>query len=211
LDDNIRYETTCFDTLGRVASEGRGGRPRSEQARRAVLHAADDLLVEVGYAAMTLKGLAERAGVGRQTIYRWWATKAEVLLEACREDFAQELVLPSTGEPVRLLTAYLRELGRFLTESPAGLAYRALLGEAQQDAAVRELVSRDDPLLAGAGAVLDRVSAVWPAVPERRLAAAQLLGPVVVPVLAGSGPLPPRLLRAHVGTLAAAWGGPPTR
>jgi AcrR family transcriptional regulator len=42
---------------------------RSEEARRAVLGAVDDLLVEVGYAAMTMKGIAERAGVGRQTVY----------------------------------------------------------------------------------------------------------------------------------------------
>ena len=58
------------------------GRPRSESARRAVLNAVDDMLVEHGYAALTLKGIAEQAGVGRQTIYRWWSTKAEILHEA---------------------------------------------------------------------------------------------------------------------------------
>jgi AcrR family transcriptional regulator len=55
-----------------IEPKSRGGRPRSEQAREAVLHAVDDLLLEVGYAALTMKGIAERAGVGRQTVYRWW-------------------------------------------------------------------------------------------------------------------------------------------
>ena len=49
-----------------IEPKSRGGRPRSEQAREAVLHAVDDLLLEVGYAALTMKGIAERAGVGRQ-------------------------------------------------------------------------------------------------------------------------------------------------
>jgi AcrR family transcriptional regulator len=190
-----------------MRERGHGGRPRSERARQAVLEAADDLLVEVGYASMTMKALAERAGVGRQTVYRWWSTKAEVLLEACRDDFAEELVVPATDEPLELLAGYLRELGRLLTEAPPGLAYRALLGQAQQDPAVAELVAADDLLLTSAGGVLDRVATVWPAVPERRLATAQLIAPVLVPVLAGAGPLPPRLLRAHVEALAVAWGG----
>ncbi|MBV8136245.1 MAG: helix-turn-helix transcriptional regulator, partial [Deltaproteobacteria bacterium] len=44
---------------------------RSEEARQAVLEAADNLLVEVGFAAVTIEGIAARAGVGKQTIYRW--------------------------------------------------------------------------------------------------------------------------------------------
>jgi len=75
------------------------GRPRSEAARRAVLHAVDDMLVEVGYAAMTMKGIAERAGVGRQTVYRWWSTKAQILLEACVDDARSELTTPRRGMP----------------------------------------------------------------------------------------------------------------
>jgi AcrR family transcriptional regulator len=51
----------------------------------------DDLPVEVGYAAMTMKGIAERVGVGRQTVYRWWSTKAEILFEASVIDDAREL------------------------------------------------------------------------------------------------------------------------
>ena len=103
------------------------GRPRSEAARRAVLHAVDDMLVEVGYAAMTMKGIAERAGVGRQTVYRWWSTKAQILLEACVDDARSELTTPRRGDAQRNLLDYLVALTEFLTGSPAGLAYRCLL------------------------------------------------------------------------------------
>src|SRR6185312_12895328 len=113
-------------------------RPRSEEARVAVLHAVDDLLVDVGYAAMTMKGIAERAGVGRQTLYRWWTTKAEILLEAIVDDVAEELTIPACPRVADDLVTYLRALTAFLVAAPAGLAYRALVGEAQHDPAVRD-------------------------------------------------------------------------
>jgi AcrR family transcriptional regulator len=184
---------------------GRPGRPRSEPARRAVLHAVDDLLVDVGYAAMTMKGIAERAGVGRQTIYRWWSTKAEILLEACAEDAAEELSTPPAADPARDLARYVRSLSTFLVRSPAGLAYRALVGEAQHDPAVRALVQRADLLAPSANAVLDRVRPAAPAMPERRLARAELIGPVLTQVLTAGTPLAGRLLDAHVAVLLAGW------
>src|SRR3954468_12929206 len=112
-----------------MTSDVRRGRPRSEPARRAVLEAVDDLLVEQGYAAMTMKGIAERAGVGRQTVYRWWSTKAEILLEACITDARDELASSAATDACADLVGYLKALTEFLTTSPAGLAYRALLGE----------------------------------------------------------------------------------
>jgi AcrR family transcriptional regulator len=54
---------------------------RSEQSRQAILAAAAELCVEIGYAATTVEAIAARAGVGKQTIYRWWPSKAAVLLE----------------------------------------------------------------------------------------------------------------------------------
>lgn len=55
---------------------------RSERSRRAIYDAALALVGEVGYAKTTIEGIAARAGVGKQTIYRWWPSKAAVLLEA---------------------------------------------------------------------------------------------------------------------------------
>ncbi|WP_156725287.1 TetR/AcrR family transcriptional regulator [Streptomyces apocyni] len=55
---------------------------RSERSRRAIYDAALSLVGEVGYPKTTIEAIAARAGVGKQTIYRWWSSKAEVLLEA---------------------------------------------------------------------------------------------------------------------------------
>ena len=173
--------------VGVEAEEQRVGRPRSEQARAAVLNAVDDLLVEGGYAAMTMKNIAERAGVSRQTVYRWWSTKAEILFEATAEDAIEEMSIPPSESPVADLTAYLEALVRFLVDSPAGIGYRALVGEAQHDAAVAALLASRDVLGDSAKAVIAR--SIDPATLTVTLeqASASLVGPVFFHVLSGRG------------------------
>jgi AcrR family transcriptional regulator len=183
----------------------RRGRPRSESARRAVLEAVDDMLVEDGYAAMTMRGIAERAGVGRQTIYRWWGTKAEILVEACVVDAAEELQTSPRKDPRKDLIVYLAGLGQFLVRSPAGLAFRALVGEAQHDATVRGLLRDADVLAPSAYAVLARVQGSMPAMPPLELAADQLVGPLLSRVLLGRESLPAKDIAAHIDCLIAAW------
>ncbi|GAA1629121.1 TetR/AcrR family transcriptional regulator [Leucobacter chromiireducens] len=163
------------------------GRPRSEDARRAILHAADDLLVAEGYAALTMKGIAEKAGVGRQTVYRWWSSKAEILLEASAADAARELTVAAAGPPEAVVTEFLAALGAFLTASDAGLAYRALLGEAQHDPQVAELMRGQDVLGDAARAVIRRIRGAGPGEPELSDDAlvAELVGPTLFRVLAG--------------------------
>ena len=58
------------------------GRPRSEEAHRAILDATLQLLAEVGFSALTVEGVASRAGVGKATIYRRWASKLPLVVEA---------------------------------------------------------------------------------------------------------------------------------
>jgi AcrR family transcriptional regulator len=106
---------------------------RSEEARLAVLQAADDLLVEKGFARLTVEGIAQRAGVAKQTIYRWWPSKTDILLEAFVTDAAEELTPPDTGDLTRDLVAHLGAIGRFLTASDAGAVFRALAAQGQHD------------------------------------------------------------------------------
>ncbi|GLW63304.1 putative transcriptional regulator, TetR family protein [Actinomadura rubrobrunea] len=108
---------------------------RSEEARRAVLEAADDLLVEKGFAGVTIEGIAARAGVAKQTVYRWWKTKTDILVEAFLQDLAEDLTPPDHGDLARDLRAYLRWLSFFLGRTDAGAVFRALIAQAQHDPA----------------------------------------------------------------------------
>ncbi|MEU8528217.1 TetR/AcrR family transcriptional regulator [Streptomyces sp. NPDC048629] len=71
------------------ASKAPDASRRSERSRRAIFDAALALVTEAGYAKTTVEGIAARAGVGKQTIYRWWPSKAAVLLDAYLDLAAQ--------------------------------------------------------------------------------------------------------------------------
>jgi AcrR family transcriptional regulator len=114
--------------------KGRAPHRRSDRARVAVLHAADDLLVELGYAGVTIEGIASRAGVAKQTIYRWWPSKFEILMDTFLQDAAGALEIPDTGTVDGDLRQHLRQLARFVAEDPAGRVMLALIGQAQHDA-----------------------------------------------------------------------------
>lgn len=89
---------------------------RSEKSRRAIYEAALALVAEVGYPKTTVEGIAARAGVGKQTIYRWWASKADVLMEAfvdlgeqaARAAGQEPYAIPDTGDLAADLRAVLR-------------------------------------------------------------------------------------------------------
>ncbi|MGW0585062.1 TetR/AcrR family transcriptional regulator [Streptomyces sp. NPDC002920] len=108
---------------------------RSEEARQAVLEAADDLLVEKGFAGVTMEGIAARAGVAKQTIYRWWSTKTDILMDAFLQDATEDLTPPDSGDVARDLSEYLRRLAWFLGETDSGAVFRALIAQAQHDPA----------------------------------------------------------------------------
>jgi AcrR family transcriptional regulator len=118
------------------APKGRAPHRRDENARLAVLHAADDLLVERGFANVTIEGIAARAGVAKQTIYRWWPSKVDILLDTLIDDASSRLAVPAASSAVESTRQYLRSLARFLTREPAGKVLLALLGEAQHDPAM---------------------------------------------------------------------------
>ncbi|WP_127355114.1 TetR/AcrR family transcriptional regulator [Actinacidiphila soli] len=110
------------------------GRPRSETARRAVLDAALELCQRDGFQALTVKAIAETAGVGRQTVYRWWPTKEAVLLDALRDLVLREAVRldPDTGDTLRDVQSLL-EATFTITHQLTGKALIGLMAEAQHD------------------------------------------------------------------------------
>lgn len=106
---------------------------RSETAREAVIQAADDLLVAKGYAGVTMEGIAKAAGVAKQTVYRWWSSKADVLMDVFLEDAAFQLDPPDLGSLEADLRQHLSATARFLTTDDAGAVFRALIGQSQHD------------------------------------------------------------------------------
>jgi AcrR family transcriptional regulator len=88
----------------------RPGRKRSDEARRAILAAALELTAEAGYARLTIDGIAARSGAGKQTIYRWWPSKDDVLLEALAAKADLHVPIPDEG-------SYRADLRAFLTAS----------------------------------------------------------------------------------------------
>lgn len=112
--------------------EGRSpGRPRSEESRRAILVATLELVTEVGYSNLTIEGIAARAGVGKQTIYRWWETKADVLLEAGALKADIQVPTDDRGSYAADLRAFL-EASYSVGNRPEYTALlRALMAEAQ--------------------------------------------------------------------------------
>ncbi|MBM3716220.1 MAG: TetR/AcrR family transcriptional regulator [Actinobacteria bacterium] len=90
----------------------RSGPVRSEAARIAILDAAVALFAERGYDHLTMEGIARQAGVGKQTIYRWWPSKGDVIAEAILEGklLGGRRDLPRTGDARADLTAWLTDL-----------------------------------------------------------------------------------------------------
>jgi AcrR family transcriptional regulator len=116
----------------------RPGRKRSEDSRQAILAAAAELVMEVGYGALTIEKIAQRSGTGKQTIYRWWPSKADVVMEALATKSDIDIEVPDLGGLEADLRAALQE-GFALARVPAVTELlRVLMAEAQIDRAFAE-------------------------------------------------------------------------
>ncbi len=73
------------------------GRPRSEKSRRSILKATISLMESMGYEKLSIVDIARKAGVGKQTIYRWWRSKAELVIESVLEEIQEHVGVPDTG------------------------------------------------------------------------------------------------------------------
>jgi AcrR family transcriptional regulator len=85
---------------------------------------------------VTIEGIAARAGVAKQTIYRWWNSKSDILFDALVVDAQEFFSPPDHGDLGRDLRDHLSQLATFLAGTDAGAVLRALAGQAQHDPAV---------------------------------------------------------------------------
>jgi AcrR family transcriptional regulator len=127
---------TTTVTGNEVGALRRRGRPRSTQARAAILAAAGELMLEGGMAAASMEAIAHRAGVSKATIYRWWPSRGAVALEGFLEQTRDTIEIPeglSTHDALRFQVGALIEL---LQDPACGPLMRGLIGQAQSDAEI---------------------------------------------------------------------------
>lgn len=123
------------------ARSGRG-RPRRPGARVAILNASLELLAEHGFQATTMDAIAERAGVGKNTIYRRWCSKNELIVDALGELTAElDLEVQEDADVRSLLLTHVRHLIHFFEDPLPGRLLPGLLGELQRNPAFAEAYS----------------------------------------------------------------------
>jgi AcrR family transcriptional regulator len=113
------------------------GRPRSERARRAILRAANELLEGEGFAAVTVEAIAERAGVSKATIYRWWPNRAAVVMDGFLSTVSSEVPFPHTGHAQEDIRIHMRRLAEAFSDK-IGRTVAALIAEGQSDPELAE-------------------------------------------------------------------------
>ena len=122
--------------MSRLASEvetaKRPGRPRRRSTDDAITTAALDVLAERGFQAATIEAIAERAGVGRNTIYRRWRSKEELIADALRE-LTTDFDVWRSDDLFTLLLNWLRDFSRTFSDPLLGRLLAGVLGELQRN------------------------------------------------------------------------------
>ena len=185
----------------------RPGRPRSEEADRAIIDAALCVFAEHGVEGLCIEKVAAKAGVGKATIYRRWSSKGALALDAFLAEFRQQQPLPDTGSLRGDLRASLRAWVRAVTHTPVGRILADLIGEAQHDkdlaVSYRERVL--EPLRQQHRIMLDRAIARGeiPADTDREVALDLMFGAAQHRLLLGHLPLTERFVRQVVDVIVA--------
>jgi AcrR family transcriptional regulator len=171
------------------------GRPRSEEAHKAILEATLELLVEVGFSALTVEGVATRAGVGKATIYRRWPSKLPLVIEAF--SLLPGLEDVDTGDLVDDLNRMLRSYLQLFNQTALATVLPSLAGERAHNPALSELFdpvikSRRRPLVRALERAVARGE--LPEDLDLELAADLVVGPIAVRLFFTGRGVTPRMV-----------------
>lgn len=108
------------------------GRPRNMETHKAILSASYELLQSEGFGAVTVEKIAERAGVSKATIYKWWPNKGAVIIDGFLSATTEKLPLPDTGNVYQDILLHASGLAGFLI-SNEGKMISEIIGEGQLD------------------------------------------------------------------------------
>ena len=177
------------------------GRPRSETTRAQILAATLRLLETHSLQAISIEGIAREAGVGKATIYRWWDSKALVVIDAFMEHHVVKTPMPRDVPPPVAIAIHLRSL----TQEYAGWSGRIvaqIIGVGQSDPSVlREFRAR---FHYGRRAVVRETLEAWrreadiPTPPNLEILAELLYAPIYMRLLIGMAPLDEKFANEHI-------------
>jgi AcrR family transcriptional regulator len=127
------------------SAPARRGRPRSEKARQAILETARSQLAQRGYDQLSIQEVSEAAGVGKQTVYKWWPSKAVLVADCVLEGgvLSEVTGLPDTGDAREDIQTWLRVLAERI-ENPlkASLLRGLAAAAAENEGAAAKLFER---------------------------------------------------------------------
>jgi AcrR family transcriptional regulator len=170
------------------------GRPRSARSHEAIVRAALELLVEVGFERLTMEQVQRRAGVGKATIYRRWTSKSELVKEAI-QFFGAELPVPDTGSLAGDYAVVTDAALAIARDRNAALLMPRLLVEASHDPELHALFYAQlvEPRRAVVRAILEqaRERGELRADADLELAIDMLIGPIIYRFLIDGGDLRP--------------------
>lgn len=116
-----------------IPTEKNRGRPRSRQTNKAILKAAAEIVLASGLAEMTIEGVAERAGVGKASIYRRWPSKGALAFDAVLDGILATQPTPDTGSLEGDLAHVAENWVRLANLRRGGRAVAHFIAEVQSD------------------------------------------------------------------------------
>ncbi|HWM34060.1 MAG TPA: TetR/AcrR family transcriptional regulator [Pseudolysinimonas sp.] len=188
-----------------MTEQRRGGRARSEESRNAILDATALLFAQRGYDHLTIEGIAAAAGVGKQTIYRWWRSRGELVADCLLDGrlLPGRFLPPDTGDLRADLAAWLADVLTLLDRTDGEQLMRSLIQAAAENEEVgrrlRERLSADASVTERIQAGID-AGQLRSGAPVAEIADA-LVGAIILRALSRSGAeaSPARLVDAVLG------------
>jgi len=136
----------------------RSGRPRSEASRRSILDAMSRLIVEHGYENLTLGEAATSAVVGKQTLYRWWRSKAALVADCVLENSLAftPVTVSASGDALAAIHSWLSDSYSRMSQPGQVELFRGLTAAASSEESVRARLDErfSGPLIDGIDAAL---------------------------------------------------------
>jgi AcrR family transcriptional regulator len=115
----------------RLSDRPQDQRRRNQRSRRALLNALEELLVQQPLSSISIEGVAERAGISKQTIYRWYRDKSELFIDLYETRSIDQLMIPDLGSVEEELNELAIQTWRLWRDTACGQAFGQLIVRTQ--------------------------------------------------------------------------------